>query len=373
MQYVRTHISKNTFFAAAFLLGTWAILSFSLPKPDAAAMPALVGLPLPEIGTDWGSRINKRLFDFPIFNPAPVPIPVPVRSEVPVQTPIAPSTPVTAAPIIQAPVQTPVAQTPSPTPDPVPPPPPEGTPNPAHFLYTFNKDGILDGSTEMRDSTSPYFWISSGGQLIIEDGVGKTIQGARTNGDFWHDAYAKVNPLDTENGKHPQNTFRLVTKSAWQDVEESATFRITKYNLTNTPNRDGYSGLFLMGRYIDQYNLYYAGIRDDGLGIIKKKINGKYYTLAVEQVYGNKENYRKSAAGFLPANTWIGIKARMTNVGSSVRIELFLDRDNNGNWQKTVTTTDNGIGGPALLKAGHGGIRTDYKDVEFDNFEFQGI
>lgn len=241
------------------------------------------------------------------------------------------------------------------------------------FLYTFGKNGVLHSATAMGKSTSPYFWVSAGAKLIIRNGVGETIQGALPTGDPSRVAYADVNPLDTENGKYPQNTFRLVTKKNWEDAEERVSFKITRQNLTNTPNRDSFSGIFLMGRYIDKDNLYYAGIRDDGLAIIKKKINGNYHTLAVAQVFGAQSQYHKTnKPSLIPQNKWMGLKMRAINMpNGSVRLTLFLDNANSGDWKSVVETVDANVGGDAFTHAGHGGIRTDYMDVQFDNFEYR--
>src|SRR5438128_1906673 len=44
-----------------------------------------------------------------------------------------------------------------------------------HLLYTFNVDGSLDEAAPMSATKSPYWWLDSGGQLFIADGVGETI------------------------------------------------------------------------------------------------------------------------------------------------------------------------------------------------------
>src|SRR3989344_3899525 len=47
--------------------------------------------------------------------------------------------------------------------------PPEGS-----WIYTFNVPGILEETASEKESSSPYFWLSSGGKLMIADGVGRT-------------------------------------------------------------------------------------------------------------------------------------------------------------------------------------------------------
>lgn len=243
------------------------------------------------------------------------------------------------------------------------------------FFYSFETDGELLSATSMPQSSSPYFWVSSGGRMVIQNGIGSTLAGTMPTNDPAHKAYAKVNPLDTDGGKHPQNTFRLVTKSVWGNADQRIAFRITNQNLTNTPNRDGYSGIFLMNRYADKDNLYYAGIRDDGQAIIKKKIGGKYYTLGSVQVFGKKGQYHKTKnPSLLPSQHWMGMKSRVVNnADGSATITLMLDYDATGAWKTVLSAKDTGVGGKVLSEAGHGGLRTDYKDVEFDNFEFREL
>jgi hypothetical protein len=241
------------------------------------------------------------------------------------------------------------------------------------LFYTFNKDGVLSSASKMDDSSSPYFWITAGARLVIKDGVGQTTQGALPATHPQRIAYSTVNPLDTANGYYPQNTFRLVTRSAWGDSEATIRFNIVKTNLTNTPNRDGYSGVFLESRYIDANNVYYAGVRHDGLAILKKKIGGVYHTLTYKQAYGTTGTYNRTTnPNLLPQNKWVGLKLRTTNLANgSVKLELLADNANNGKWTTLVTYVDTGIGGATFSKPGFSGVRTDYMDVLFDNFEFK--
>ncbi len=246
---------------------------------------------------------------------------------------------------------------------------------PADFVYSCNVEGDLFAQMTPERSTSPYFWVSSGGRMLLREGLCETIQGRLPTNDPSRIEYARVNPLDTGNGYYPQNTFRLVTRAAWGNSEESMRFRITAQNLTNTPNREGYSGVFLFNRYLDKDNLYYAGIRDDGLAIIKKKIGGTYYTLRYAQVFGSFSQYDKSSdPSFLPTWQWMGMKTRVTNnADGSVTIALYVDKTGNGNYTQVVSYIDKGIGGAPFRSNGKGGIRTDYMDVQFDDFTEKAI
>lgn len=243
------------------------------------------------------------------------------------------------------------------------------------FRYTFNQSGTLMEAGSMSESSSPYFWVNSGGKMELKNGLGMTVQGSLPVVDATRQLYAKMNSLDTANGTMPQNTFRLVTRSQWSSAQESVKFRITKTNLTDTPNRDGYSGIFLFGRYSDQYNLYYAGIRQDGEAVIKKKIGGTYHTLGEKQVFGEQADYdRWSNPNLMPANTWMGIRAKYENLADgSVRIQLYLDKNNSGNFTQILSVIDSGTGGAPFTNKGYAGIRTDYMDVQFEDFDLRNL
>jgi hypothetical protein len=246
---------------------------------------------------------------------------------------------------------------------------------PSTFLYTFNDPGVLHASVLLKNSTSPYFWISSGGRMSIANGIGQTIQGYLPTGDLDQVNYALVNPLDTGNGHYPQNTFRLITRSLWGNAEEEVKFKITKTNLTNTPNRDGYSGIFLYSRYNDKDDLYYAGVRQDGLAIIKKKIGSVYHSLIYKQAFGYISAYDKNSnPNLMPENQWMGLKLKTTNnADGSVHLELLIDKQGNGVWTSLLVYNDKGVGGTPFRDSGYGGIRTDYMDVQFDNFKIKAL
>src|SRR6185369_4786389 len=92
------------------------------------------------------------------------------------------------------------------------------------FVYSFNVSGALQEAGSIDQSTSPYWWVNSGGTLLMQSGVGETMQGDDPATDKWHQLYAKSNPVDTDTGAHPQNLFRLVTRSMWENVQEQAQF-----------------------------------------------------------------------------------------------------------------------------------------------------
>ena len=240
------------------------------------------------------------------------------------------------------------------------------------FLYTFNADGILYETGSMSESSSPYFWLNSGGKMLFKNGLGSTIMGALPTSDRWAKLYKSSSSVDTDQGKYPQNLFRLLTRSKWGNASEEIKFKIDSINETNTPNRDGYSGILLMSRYLDGNNLYYAGIRMDGEAVIKKKINGTYFTLASKKGIFPGTYNKSSNPNLIPEDTWMRLKSdTRTQSDGSVTITLSLDRGN-GVYETILTTKDTkATGGGTLTKDGYMGVRTDYMDIMFDNYRIQ--
>ena len=239
----------------------------------------------------------------------------------------------------------------------------------AKFNYTFDSTGKLVETGRMSDSSSPYWWLSSGAYLHFRSGVGANIQGTLPSSDYWRRYYASTNPTDTDNGYRPQNIFRLSTRSRWQNFRQQVYFRIRRDNLSASPNRNASNGLLLMNRYQDENNLYYTGIRVDGAAVIKKKYRGKYYTVAYSRVLPGAY-HRTANPSLLPKDIWLGLRAELTNnPDGTVRIRLYVDLGPGG-WVLVFDVLDNGLafGGPALTSAGYGGVRTDFMDVELENY-----
>lgn len=244
------------------------------------------------------------------------------------------------------------------------------------LVYSFNTDGVLYESGSSKESTSPYWWLNSGAVFDIASGFGSTNIGSLPSNNFWRILYNKNNSLDTDQGYHPQNIFRLITKSKWQNSREEVYFKIKSDQLSSSPNRNESNGLLLFSRYLDSDNLYYAGLRVDGAVVIKKKINGAYYTLAYKKIL-NWANYdRVIHPNLIYKNTWIGLRVEtINNSDGSISIRLFTDLGNTGVWTKSLEATDDNIsyGGGSIQSYGYGGIRTDFMDVVFDNFRIVKI
>ncbi len=245
------------------------------------------------------------------------------------------------------------------------------------FNYLFNSVGDLSETGSMVDSTSPYWWLNSGGRLSINGTYGATIKGATSATDPWRLAYAANNPVDTDQGAHPQNLFRLVTKSTWQNVSAQAQFMISSDHFSSSPNRNASNGLLLMNRYADQgQTLYYTGIRVDGTAVIKKKYKGTYYTMAQKAVFPGTYGTPASNHNLLPHNEWVSLKSEVVNnANGGVTVDLYMKRANETSWTKLLEATDNGqYGGTApITAAGYEGIRTDFMDVEFNNYHLEKI
>lgn len=234
----------------------------------------------------------------------------------------------------------------------------------------FSEDLVLEEAGEIEESKSQYWWLNSGAYLIQENGVGKTIQGNAEEGSKWQVKYKNYNADETDDGFHPQNIFRLVTRSKWQNYVQEAYYKITDYHLSKSTYRSESNGLLLFNRYQDENDLYYTGLRVDGAAVIKKKIKGEYFTLAYEPVFEGVYD-RESNPDLLPMNTWIGIRSEVVNGGDgTINIKLFIDRNRGGNWELVAEAKDDGVsyGSGAILNEGYAGIRTDFMDVEFDDY-----
>jgi hypothetical protein len=202
----------------------------------------------------------------------------------------------------------------------------------------------------------------------------RTILGNLPSSDRWYGLYKESNPEDTDDGSHPQNIFRLVTKDQKIDNSEQVYFKIHAINLSQSENRNESNGVLLFNRYQNSDNVYYAGLRVDGAVVIKKKILGEYQTLAVKKIISGTYN-RNSNPNLLQTNAWYGLKTIVKNEGESVRIILYLDTTNSGSWKELLNVLDSNPlkDGMSLHKDGHGGIRTDFMDVEFRSFEFRSL
>lgn len=245
------------------------------------------------------------------------------------------------------------------------------------FKETFGESQVIDETAKMSGSASSDWWVNSGGQMIAEEGVGKTIQGDLPEDSRWRKNYSAGNPEDTDGGRHPQNIFRLVTRSQWKNFDQEAYFRVNKINLSASENRNDSNGILLFNRYENGDNLYYTGLRVDGSAVIKKKYDEKYYTIGEKKVFSGEPYDREKNPNLLPLGEWIGLKSEFRNTpDGDVEMKLFIDKGKTGNWQLAVSAVDDGrkeYGKNILSDEGRGGIRTDFMDVEFSEYKISEI
>jgi hypothetical protein len=248
--------------------------------------------------------------------------------------------------------------------------------NGAKFLSGWQFNGALEETNTAAASANPYWWLSSGGRFSVQNGLGYTLQGDLPPSDRWYQRYGSANSLDTDKGAHPQNIFRLVTRQTWLNYDQQVYFKINKNNLSASPNRNASNGLFFFNRYQDENNLYYLGWRVDGYAVIKKKINGVYYTLAAQRIFDGADYNRDTNPNLLPIDAWLGLKAEVVNQpNQSVSLKLFIDKNHTNHWQLAVQAIDTGrgISGAVFSQAGHTGLRADFMDITFDGYQISSL
>ncbi len=239
------------------------------------------------------------------------------------------------------------------------------------FLDNFTQDKTIEEAGAMNESKNAGWWLNSGAFLYVKDGIAATVAGRLPEGSKWQKSYKGYNSQDTDKGFQPQNIFRLVTRSRWENFSQIAYYRIKADNLLNSEFRSESNGLLLFNRYKDGDNLYYAGIRVDGFAVIKKKLKGEYTTLDYQRVYLGDYN-RDTNPNLLPKNVWIGLRAEVQTVNNVTEIKLFLDKNQTGVWELVAQAKDDGSEtGDQITGSGFAGIRTDFMDVEFDNYRIE--
>jgi hypothetical protein len=237
------------------------------------------------------------------------------------------------------------------------------------FQDNFSEKKTLVESSTILESKDKDWWLNSGAIFKVEDGIGKTLFGNLNKDDYWRKNYVDYNSDETSQGYRPQNLFRLVTKTRWQNFRQEAYFRIKYYEKSSSKHRSGSNGIFLFNRYQDGDNLYYTGLRVDGTVIVKKKYKGEYYTIMSKKVLSGKYN-RQANPILIPLDKWIGLRSEVITKKDRVFIRVFLDRGHDGNWQEIFQAVDDGkkYGNPIIFQAGYAGLRTDFMDCEFDDY-----
>lgn len=253
--------------------------------------------------------------------------------------------------------------------------PPLPTPDKNHiFRDNFSGFQTLEESPSQQSSDNRNWWLNSGAYFFISNGISKTIKGELSDSDVWRLKYHTENPSETDNGYHPQNIFRLVSRTKWTNFEQSVYYKIDRYILSASSFRQASNGLLLLNRYQDGQTLYYTGLRVDGYAVIKKKYHGTYYTMSYVPILPGAYN-RDLSPNLIPINKWIGIKTIVKNLpNTNVSIKLYTDIGKTGNWKLATETTDDGkmyADTPVISTGGYAGIRTDFMDVEFSDYRIE--
>lgn len=233
---------------------------------------------------------------------------------------------------------------------------------------------ILSEASEMSKSESQFWWLNSGAKVSFQENIIKTIQGDLDINDSWRVKYHNSNPTETDNGYHPQNIFRLVTREQYAEPTQEMYFKINRYILSEDPHRAASNGVLFFHRYKDGDNLYYAGLRVDGNAVIKKKIKGEYFTMIYQPIYSESKYNRTLNPNLITLDKWIGIKTEIYNESPvKVVIKLYVDLDSTGTWTLAAQTSDESglFGGNVINGDGYAGIRSDFMDVEFKDYKIR--
>jgi hypothetical protein len=239
------------------------------------------------------------------------------------------------------------------------------------FEDTFDSPGVIDEVGSAAGSRSAAWWLTAGGRMTFEDGIARTIQGDLPSDDRWFRGYSRANPRDTDGGLHPQNIFRLVTQETGTNSRLRVSFRVRRTNLSASPERDRFSGVFLFSRYKDPGNdTYAAGLRFDGLAIIKKKRLGTWYTMTTRPIYDGVYD-RVANPTLIPEDRWISLRMITEDWGTGVRVvlEVHEPTQSPGFVRKLeVLDVDGGFDGLPIRGPGRAGLRSDFMDLEFDEY-----
>lgn len=220
-----------------------------------------------------------------------------------------------------------------------------------------------------NDSSDAEWWLNSGAYIYRSGDIASSVQGELATDDRFRVLYSLTNPVDSDNGYHPQNLLRWVTRANYKNFSQQVYFKINRINLSDSPNRNASNGVFFFNRYQDGNNLYYAGIRVDGTAVIKKKYQGQYTTLKSARVYPGQYN-RATQVNFLPVGQWVGLKAVVVNDSNqNVDITLYMNLcPESEDWVPLLNVIDSSADILKISGEGHAGIRTDFMDVDFKGY-----
>ena len=240
----------------------------------------------------------------------------------------------------------------------------------------FSTPTLLEEAGGYESSLNNLYWLNSGALAYVYGSTSiRTLTGDLEKGSKWQRAYMVSNPIDTENGYHPQNLFRLFTKAVFSDAVYQTYFKITKIVLSQSPNRNESNGVLIMFHAKDNANLYYAGLRVDGTAVIKKKTTGDYMTLGEVPVFAFAKYDKNSNPNLLPLDVWLGVQVKIKELPLKQEdITLSIDIGNSGMWVPMIHVIDtfqNNV--PTLFEPSHAGLRTDFMEVQMKDFTITSI
>lgn len=246
---------------------------------------------------------------------------------------------------------------------------PEAIPTTRSFTESFTGNYELEQAGDPEESQSKHWWVNSGGALVFRNGTGSTLQGNLPPNSPLIDRYA-FKKESTAGGYRPQNIFRLLSLETWGNYRGTLRFKVTDTDITTSKERNGSNGVLLFGRYIDQDNLYYAGIRVDGNLVIKKKVAGVYHTVALKKAFPGAYD-KESNPNLIPKEQWFTLEVSYTT-DSDGQVDIFLaiDVNDDGEYDVSLSAVDDSytFAGPAYTEPGLLGIRTDFMDILFDYY-----
>jgi hypothetical protein len=226
----------------------------------------------------------------------------------------------------------------------------------------------LQETLRPEESVDENWWLILGGLMNIEDDSWSTIHGELKATDSLRKKYLRTNPLDTDNGYHPQNVFKLVSRKDSHHSIQEITFSIDKYNQSRSPNRNASSGVFIIENYKDIDNFYQIGLEIDGKAVIKKKINGIYSTLGEIQLWGENDSYdNDSKPNLIPENQNVNFRIEKNQTDNALSFKFFLkDGDEWKLIQESIDTKE-------ILPPGKVGIRSDFMDLTIKDYLLDNV
>ncbi|MES2216426.1 MAG: fibronectin type III domain-containing protein [Patescibacteria group bacterium] len=237
------------------------------------------------------------------------------------------------------------------------------------FTYDFRVDGVMGDANDISGSPSPYWWLETGGRMYLSNCLGSTILGKVPEGSPLQVHYSSIYKILSDNGSHPQNLFQLFMRTSLSNASEEIYVNVQAHNLTNAMNRAPWNGISLFLRYVDENAHYYAGIRDDGYAVIKKKRDGIYQTLVSKKIFPGTYNATTNFS-LIPSQQWIGLKIIVADDSlGRPHLSLFMDKGRTGEWLLVSEVIDDPLRFGPKIAAGICGMRSDFMDLLFDDFK----